>query len=93
MWDAIYQTVLENMGNGVLPAVGVAVFRNLTGWIQNSFKDGKVQEYELKQLGATFVKYFAGITLLSFGMPLEASVATVFGIDLVGSKLKEITKK
>ena len=74
---------------GVLPAVGAAVFRNVIGWLQNSMKDGEIQKYEWNRLGKTLIGYVGGIIILSQGLPLDTSIAAIFGIDL----LKTVVKK
>lgn len=45
----------------------VVIGRNIYGWVRNSLKDGEIQHYEWKQLGATFLKYGLGIAVIMAG--------------------------
>lgn len=88
--------VVEIISN---PAVlsGLTIFgRNLYGWIINSFKDGKIQDYEWKQLGTTIVKLgglalflFLGISVVVPGISIEQSAMLAALIDVLKSELKK----
>ena len=56
----------------LLLAIGVPVGRCLFGWLQNALEDGKISEFEWRQLGTT---------IFSIGVP---SVALYFSFNAVG---------
>ena len=76
---------------------GLTIFgRNLFGWIKNSFADGKIQDYEWKQLGETIFKLgglalflFIGINVAVPGITIEQSTALATLIDILRSEFKK----
>jgi len=84
----ILGTMLDNLPIAAIAAVSAGLLRNIAGWLENSYKDNKVDEFEVKQLVGTVVKYFAGITLLMLGLPVGEAVAGTFILDSVTSSLK-----
>lgn len=52
--------------------IGIPVIRNIAGWVENSFKDKKIDKYEWQQLGATILR--VGVL----------GVATWFGLNGIG---------
>ena len=69
--------------------VGIPVIRNVAGWLENSFKDKKIDKYEWQELFNTVLRVgILGVALwLGLGVdPLVASagaVAVDFGISAV----------
>jgi hypothetical protein len=59
------------MWTELLGFVGIPVIRSFTGWIENSFKDGKIDSFEWKLLGSTILR--VGIIGLAayFGLGLD----------------------
>ena len=45
----------------------------------------------MKQLGGTMIKYFASVSLLMLGLPVEQAVAGAFVLDAGTSALKAKT--
>jgi biotin transporter BioY len=84
----ILNTLIQNAPTALIVAITVGFIRNIAGWLENSWKDGKVTEYEFKQLGGTIVKYFAGIMILMLGLPLEESIVGAFVLDIGASAIK-----
>ena len=80
--------MLNNVPIAVLAAVSAGLLRNIAGWLENSLKDGKIDEFEIKQLGGTMIKYFASVSLLMLGLPVEQAVAGAFVLDVGTSALK-----
>ena len=80
--------MLDNVPVAAVAAVGAGFLRSLAGWIENAYKDGKVDEFEVKQLIGTVIKYFAGVSLLMLGLPVGEAVAGVFILDATTSALK-----
>jgi len=88
----IFEDLISN------PAVlgGLTVIgRNIYGWFMNSIADGKIQDYEWKQLGATFIKLgglaaflFFGINAVVPGISVEQSTALAALIDVLRSEFK-----
>ena len=66
----------------VAPLVPLLV-RNAYGWAVNSMKDGQIQSYEWKLLGASILKLGGLALFLSLGFELEGvdSTAIVAAID------------
>jgi len=87
----MFEITTDLVGNipiAVLAAVSAGLLRSVAGWLENSLKDGKIDEFELKQLGGTVVKYFASVSLLALGLPIEQAVAGAFVLDVGSSALK-----
>ncbi len=80
--------MLNNVPMAVLAAISAGLLRSIAGWLENSLKDGKIDEYEMKQLGGTIIKYFASVSLLMLGLPVEQAVAGAFVLDAGTSALK-----
>jgi len=79
--------------------VGAGLARSIAGWLENSLEDGKINDFEWKQLGATVVRvglfglvivYFPGVEVTY----IEAAAAAIGG-DLVLQVVKKFkaTKK
>ncbi len=79
----------------ILLIPGVALVRALLGWVENSFKDGKVDLIEWKQLGATVIRMGLPMAALMFGLKLEPEMAAGIAIlmDIVIVKLYKAIKK
>jgi len=84
----ILGTLLTNLPLAALAGILAGFLRNLAGYLENYLKDGKLDKFEIKQLAGTMIKYFAYVTLLSFGLPLGESVVAAFGIDIGQSVIK-----
>ena len=80
--------MLNNAPIAILAAVSAGLLRNIAGWLENSLKDGAIDEFEVKQLGGTMIKYFASVSLLMLGLPVEQAVAGAFVLDAGTSALK-----
>jgi len=85
-------SMLGNIPMVTIAAILAGILRNISGWLVNSYKDGKVDEYEIKQLFGTIVQYFASILLLMTGMSIEQAVAGSFVLDVGASALKKSGK-
>jgi hypothetical protein len=84
---------IDNIGWAAFAAIIAGVIRSITGWFENSYKDGEISDFEWKQLFGTLVKYIAAVLLLLFGLKdIGLAVATTFGLDAITSALKEISK-
>ena len=76
----------------ILVTLGVAVGRSITGWMTNAFKDGKIDDFEWSQLGATIIQVAVLTVGISYGFKLDTT-ASAFGA-LVGSYIiSALTKK
>jgi len=91
MLDIAY-SMLGNIPTAAVAAIVAGLLRNLAGWLENSYKDDKVDEYEIKQLVGTMVKYFSSVMLLMVGMPIEQAVAGSFVLDVGASAVKKMSK-
>ena len=87
MWD-ILMAFANNVPMAGLTAIGAGLLRSVAGWIENSWKDGKIDSFEWKQLGGTMVKYFSLVMLLMVGLPIGESVAAAAGLDIVSNAIK-----
>ncbi len=74
----------------IIPVVAGGV-RNIAGWLENSFKDGKIQGYEWGQLISTIIQ--VGILSFSamYGLGLDVTQAT--GVGVLGSFILSAVKK
>ncbi len=80
--------MLNNVPMAVIAAVTAGLLRNVAGWLENSLKDGKIDDFEVKQLCGTVIKYFASVSILMLGLPLEQAVTGAFVLDVGASALK-----
>mgnify|MGYP003394880873 CR=1 FL=1 len=87
MLETAYSMV-GNIPEAAIAAILAGLLRNIAGWLVNTYKDGKVDEYEIKQLFGTIVQYFSSVMLLMVGMPVEQAVAGAFVLDVGSSALK-----
>jgi len=91
MLDIAY-SMLGNVPAAAVAAIVAGLLRNVAGWLENSYKDGKVDEYETKELLGTTVKYFCSVMLLTVGMLIEQAVAGSFVLDIGTSAVKKVGK-
>lgn len=91
MFETVY-SMLGNIPEATTMAISAGILRNFTGWLENAYKDGKLDKYEIQQLFGTMVKYFASIMLLMLGLPIEQAVAGSFVLDVGASSMKKINK-
>jgi hypothetical protein len=91
MFETAY-SMLGNIPDAAIMAIVAGILRNIAGWFENAYKDGKLDEYEIKQLIGTMVKYFASIMLLMLGLPIEQAVAGSFVLDAGTSAIRKINK-
>jgi hypothetical protein len=80
MFETAY-SMLGNIPDAAIMAIVAGILRNIAGWFENAYKDNKIDEYEIKQLLGTIVKYFGSIMLLMLGLPIEQAVAGSFVLD------------
>ena len=52
----------------LIGALVLPLLRNLMGWLENSLEDGKIQKYEVVELGKTFVKLGTPVLFAYFGV-------------------------
>jgi len=69
----ILENIVGNVPVAALVAITAGFIRAFAGWVENAWKDGKVEAFEWKQLGGTIVKYFSGVMLLMLGLPVGES--------------------
>lgn len=81
-------TILGNVPTAAVVAVGAGFLRSFAGWLENTYKDGKVEDFELRQLGGTVIKYFALLSFLLLGLSVGEAVAGAFTLDVVTSAVK-----
>jgi len=65
----------------ILAAVIPSVIRNIAGWIENAFEDGKITEYEWKELAATTLR--VGLISLCAFLGLGVPVVPAGAIGIV----------
>lgn len=82
------------MWSEILTTFGVAFGRSITGWMQNAFKDGKIDSFEWSQLGATVVRIAVLTIGISYGIGLDTAAAAFSALagDLVLSALAKKKK-
>lgn len=51
-------------------ALILPILRNVTGWLENAFQDGKIDKYEWRQLGETLVKLGAPVLMVWIGVEI-----------------------
>jgi hypothetical protein len=78
----------------------ILVGRNVYGWLTNSMADGKIQDYEWKQLGKTLftlggaaVFAYMGINAVVADVSPENTTALVALVSLVVSEAKKLFAK
>jgi len=86
-------SLLGNVANSlpvdIIAALGVGVLRNVAGYFENKYVNKLNINYDIKQLPATVLKYFAFITILSLGIDTGPAIAASLGIDLGVSAIKK----
>ncbi len=80
--------IIGTIPNAVIAAIVIGFIRSVLGWFENAYKDGIIDNFEIKQLIGTVVKYFSGILILSQGIPIEQAIAGTYGFDIITSALK-----
>ncbi len=80
--------MLNNVPMAAIVAVSAGLLRNVAGWLENSLKDGVIDDFEVKQLAGTIIKYFASISILMLGLPIDQAVVGAFVLDAGTSALK-----
>ncbi|MFH1528700.1 MAG: hypothetical protein ABIG69_18995 [Bacteroidota bacterium] len=80
--------LVTNVPLAAVTAVSAGLLRNVAGWLENSLKDGKVDEFEIRQLAGTIIKYFASVSILMIGLPIDQAVVGTFILDVGASALK-----
>jgi len=65
-----------------LTIIGGTVVRNLFGWWENAFRDGKIDKYEWGQLGTTLLRVALLTVALMYGANLDAFQGMSIGIIL-----------
>ena len=83
-------TFLANLPWALLAGIAAGFFRNIAGWIENAYMDGKVESFEWKQLFGTIVKYCFFIIILSLGLDPGEAIIGAFIADVGPSALKKI---
>jgi len=64
--------------------------RNLAGWLENSFEDGKIQTYEWGQLGKTVLEVVVLAASAMWGLGMDAASAS--GLAVLGSLVLNAVK-
>ena len=79
------------MVSGILFGVGAIAIRSVTGWLENSLEDGKIQKYEWLELGSTALRLGLITTGLYLGLELGTVEAVSSGVvlDMILTKLKK----
>lgn len=89
----IVGSMSANIPMAVVAAIVIGLFRNILGWLENALKDGKIDEYEWKQLFRTVTKYFTYVMILMVGLPVDQAITAAFGLDILKSSLEKIAVK
>ena len=66
-------------------------FRSVSGWIENSFKDGKIDKYEWFQLGSTVLR--VGVMTLAIAFGAGTGAAESGGLAILADYLLYGLKK
>jgi hypothetical protein len=82
--------IIENIPVALIVAATVGLIRSVAGWLENSYIDGVVEDYELKQLAGTIIQYFATISILMLGLPAGPAAAVALVLDKGTSAIKKI---
>lgn len=62
-----------------LKPVGASVLRSVGGWGVNAWKDGKVEPFEWKQLGATLISVVSLSLIASIGLDGDMTLSSAVG--------------
>jgi len=78
----------------LLIGLGTSGFRNLVGWAKNSFADGKVVDYEWKQLIITTLSVTSLFVVTYYGLGFDEwmSAGIAFLGDMIFLQLKKAVK-
>lgn len=84
------------MWTEILSFVGIPVLRNVAGWLENSFKDKKIDKYEWEQLFQTIFRvgvlslgaYF-GLNGMGVEIPAIGAGGLAVALDYLLSALKK----
>lgn len=84
--------IIENIPVALIAAATVGLLRSVAGWLENSYIDGVVEDYEIKQLAGTIIQYFATISILMLGLPAGPATAIALVLDKGTSAIKKVRK-
>ncbi len=56
--------------------------------MENALRDGKIDDYEVKQLAGTLATYVATINVLALGLTPEYATVVAYVLDMVRTALK-----
>ena len=65
---------------GQWPLIAGGIIRSILGWLENSLADGKIEPFELKQLGGTIIRVGTLALALSAGLGIDPTTAAGAGI-------------
>ena len=85
----LLEPLTANLDYALMLGIGAGALRSVSGWLDNAAKDGQISTFEWKMLGQTMLKYAVGVILFSLHLAPESAVATMFGIDCLGSVAKK----
>lgn len=76
--------------------VGIPVIRNIAGWLENSFKDKKIDKYEWQELFSTVLRVgvlgvaaWLGLNGLGFETPAIAAGGLAVGLDFLFNSFRK----
>ena len=79
------------MVHPLIIGLGSVIFRNALGWAKNSLEDGKIQDYEWKQLAITTIQTGGLFIVAYYGLGFDEYVSA--GAAILGDMVYNLIKK
>ncbi len=83
----IVNNMIVNIPVAVMAAIVAGILRSIAGYLENVYRDGSDQQFEMKKLIGTIIQYFQYILLLMLSLPVGPAVVGAFIIDVGKSSL------
>lgn len=83
----IVNNMIVNIPIAVIAAIVAGILRSIAGYLENVYKDGNDQQFEMKKLIGTIIQYFQYVLLLMLSLPVGPAVVGAFIIDTGKSSL------
>ena len=71
-----------------LAGMAIGAVRNISGFLENAWKDHKIDSYEWKQLAGTMAFYVGTINIASLALTTGQAAMVALVLDMVRSLLK-----
>lgn len=82
--------VVDDVVMATVLAIVAGLLRSVFGWAENALRDGKIEDYEWRQLAGTIAAYIGGINAMSIGLEPEIATVVVIILDMLRTGLRDV---